>query len=85
MPSRVQDKRPQIELDAVRQSIFDGDARRTTEVYPKKGDAKSMKPAHMLRVLDTCKYQISREDYSKPSASSSEVGAPVGHTASSSR
>ena len=27
-----------------------------------------MKPTHMLRVLDTCKYQVSREGYSKPSA-----------------
>ena len=38
---------------------------------------KSMKPTHMLRVLDTCKHQISREGYAKPSASS-EVAAPVG-------
>ena len=36
--SRVQDKRLQIELDAIRQSIFDGDGRRTAEVYPKAGD-----------------------------------------------
>ena len=83
VPSRVQDKRLQIELDAIRQSIFDGDGRRTAEVYPKGGDrvdwvatatqiadclTKSMKPSHMLRVLDTCKYQVSREGYSKPSA-----------------
>ena len=81
--SRVQDKRLQIELDAIRQSIFDGDGRRTAEVFPKGGDrvdwvatatqvadclTKSMKPTCMLRVLDTCKYQISREGYSKPSA-----------------
>ena len=38
VPSRVQDKRLQIELDAIRQSIFDGDGRRTAEVYPKGGD-----------------------------------------------
>ena len=38
VPSRVQDKRLQIELDAIRQSIFDGDGRRTAEVYPKAGD-----------------------------------------------
>ena len=83
VPSRVQDKRLQIELDAIRHSIFDGDARRTAEVYLKGGDrvdwvatatqvadclTKSMKPTYMLRVLDTCKYQISREGYSKPSA-----------------
>ena len=76
VPSRVQDKRLQIELDAIRQSIFDGDGRRTAEVYPKGGDrvdwvatatqiadclTKSMKPTYMLRVLDTCKYQVSRE------------------------
>ena len=36
--SRVQDKRLQIELDIIRQSIFDDDGRRTPEVYPKKGD-----------------------------------------------
>ena len=73
VPSRVQDKRLQIELDAIRQSIFDGDGRRTAEVYPKGGDrAKSMKPTYMLRVLDTCKYQVSREGYSKPSAGGKE-------------
>ena len=39
VPSRVQDKRLQIEFDAIRQSIFDGDGRRTAEVYPKGGDS----------------------------------------------
>ena len=38
VPSRVQDKRLQIELDAIRQSIFGGDGRRTAEVYPRGGD-----------------------------------------------
>ena len=38
VPSREQDKRLQIELDAIRQSIFDSDGRRTAEVYPKGGD-----------------------------------------------
>ena len=38
VPSRVQDKRLQIELESIRQSIFDGDGRRTAEVYPKGGD-----------------------------------------------
>ena len=81
--TEVPSKRLQIELDAIRQSIFDGDGRRTAEVYPKGGDrvdwvatatqiadclTKSMKPTHMLRVLDTCKYQVSCEGYSKPSA-----------------
>ena len=73
VPSRVQEKRLQIELDAIRQSIFDGDGRCAAEVYPKGGDrvdwvatatqiadclTRSMKPTHMLKVLDTCKYQI---------------------------
>ena len=86
-PSRVQDKRLQIELDAIRQSIFDGDGRRTAEVYLRGGDrvdwvatatqvadclTKSMRPTYMLRVLDTCKYQVSREGYSKPSAGGDE-------------
>ena len=31
-----------------------------------------MKPTYMLRVLDTCRYQISREGYSKPSAGGNE-------------
>ena len=68
-PSRVQDEGLQIELDAIRQSIFDGDGRRTAEVYPKGGDrvdwvatarqvaaclTKSMKPTYMLKVLSTC-------------------------------
>ena len=57
VPSRVQDKRLQIELDAIRQSIFDGDGRRTAEVYPHRlatatqiADCltKSMKPTYML-------------------------------------
>ena len=38
VPSRVQDKRLQIKLNAIRQSIFNGDGRRTAEVYPKGGD-----------------------------------------------
>ena len=73
VPSRTQDKRLQIELDAIRQSIFDGDGRRTAEVYLKGGDrvdwvatatqvadclTKSMKPTYMLKVLSTCQHQI---------------------------
>ena len=92
VPSRVQDKRLQIGLDAIRQSIVDGDGRRTAEVYTKGGDrvdwvatatqiadcfTKSMKPTYMLRGLDTCKYQISREGYFKLSTSS-EATAPLG-------
>ena len=76
VPPRVQDKRLRIELDAIRQSIIDGDGRRTAEVYPKGGVAdcltKSVKPTYMLRVLDTCKYQVSREGYSKPSSGGKE-------------
>ena len=83
VPSRVQDNRLQIELDSIRQSIFDGDGRRTAEVYPKGGNrvdwvatatqvadccTKSMKPTYMPKVLSTCQYHISREGYSKPSA-----------------
>ena len=92
VPSRVQDKRLQIELDALCQPIFDGDGRRTAEVYPKGGDrvhwvatatqvvdcvTKSMKPAYMLKVLSTCQYQISREGYSTPSAGGN-VAVPKG-------
>ena len=73
VPSKAQEKMLQIELDAIRQSIFDGDGRRTAKVYPKGADrvkwvatateiadwlTKSMNPTHMLRVLDTCTYQI---------------------------
>ena len=36
VPSRVQDKRLRIELDAICQSIFDGDGKRTAEVYPRR-------------------------------------------------
>ena len=92
VPSRVRDRRLQIELDAIRQSIFDGDRRRTAEVYKKRGDrvdwvataiqiadclTKSMKPTYMLKVLDAGKYQISREGYAKPSAGG-EATAPIG-------
>ena len=38
---------------------------------------KRMKPTYMLKVLDTCKYQISRDGYSKPSAGS-EATAAIG-------
>ena len=82
---KVQDKRLQIELDTIRQSMFDGDGKRTTEVYPNGGDrvdwistaaqitdcfTKSWKPTQLLEVLDTCKYQISREGYTKSSTGS---------------
>ena len=38
VPSRVPDKRLQVELDAIRQWIFDSDGRRTAEVYSMGGD-----------------------------------------------
>ena len=37
-PARVQDKRLQIELSAIRQSIFLDDGRPTIDVYPEGGD-----------------------------------------------
>ena len=89
VPSRVQDKRLQIELDAIRRSIFDGDGRRTAEVPQGRrpcrlgsdSDTNSRLPhkEHQanLHVLDTCRYQMSREGYSKPSAGS-EATAPLG-------
>ena len=36
--ARVQDKRLQVELNAIRQSIFVDDGRRRSEVYPQGGD-----------------------------------------------
>ena len=81
--SRVQDKRLQIELGVIRQSIFDGDGRHTAEVYPKGQDrvhwvatatqiadclTETMQPTYMLKALSACQYQVLREGYSKPSA-----------------
>ena len=69
-PSRVQDKRLQIELDAIRQSIFDGDGRRTAEVYPKGGDRVDW-VATATQVAE-CRLPVPdlarSEGYSKPSA-----------------
>ena len=65
-PARVQDKRLQIELIALRQSIFTEDGNRTCEVYHGGGDrvdwigtatqaadcfTKSMKPDFILRLI----------------------------------
>ena len=75
VPGRVQDKRLQIELNALRQSVFADDGRRTVEVYPDGGDrvdwsdtgtqiadclTKSMKPDFLLKVLNTGRYEIKR-------------------------
>ena len=75
VPGRVQDKRLQIELNALRQSVFADDGRRTIEVYPDGGDrvdwcdtgtqiadclTKSMKPDFLLKVLNTGRYEIKR-------------------------
>ena len=38
VPGRVEDKRLQIELNGLGQSIFADDGRRTVEVYPEGGD-----------------------------------------------
>ena len=73
VPGRVQDR--QIELNALRQSVFADDGRRTADFYPEGRDrvdwcdtgtqvadclTKSMKPDFLLKVLDTGKYQIKR-------------------------
>ena len=75
-PARVQDKRLQIELSALRQSIFLDDGRRTVEVYHDGGDrvdwidtatqaadclTKSMKPDFLIRIIVTGKYKVSRQ------------------------
>ena len=82
-----------MELDVTRRSIFDGDGRRTAEVGGDRVDwvatatqvadclTKSMKPTYMLKVLSTCRYQISREGYSKPSANGN-VTEPKGQESS---
>jgi hypothetical protein len=74
-PARVQDKRLQIELSALRQSIFNEDGNRTCEVYPGGGDrvdwidtatqaadclTKSMKPDFVIKLIEEGKYSISR-------------------------
>ena len=74
-PSRVQDKRLQIELSALRQSIFTEDGVRSCEAYPNGGDrvdwidtatqaagclTKSMKPDFIIKVIDAGMYRVSR-------------------------
>ena len=95
-PPRVQDKRLQKQLNAMRQLIFNDDGRRTSDVYPQRGDRvdwiatatqaadcliKNMKSTCLLQILDTCKYQVSREGNRKPEASSSveSDSKTVGH------
>ena len=74
-PSRVQDKRLQIELSALRQSICTKDGVRSVEAYPWGGDrvdwtdaatqaadcfTKSMKPDFLIKVVDSGVYKVSR-------------------------
>ena len=74
-PSRVQDKRLQIELSALSQSIFTEDGVRSVEAYPYGGDrvdwidtatqavdcfTKSMKPDFLIKVIDSGVYKMSR-------------------------
>ena len=75
VPGHVQDKRLQLELNALHLSIFADDGRRTVEVYPEGGDrvdwcdtgtqvadclAISMKTDFPLKVLDTGRYELKR-------------------------
>ena len=75
VPARVQVKRLQIELNALRQAIFLDDGTRTANHYPGGGDrvdwcdthtqvadyfTKSMKADFLVKILATCSYEISR-------------------------
>ena len=74
-PARVQDKSLQIELSALRQSIFSEDGNRTFEIYPSGGDridwidtpiqaadcfTKSMRLDFIIKVIDEGLYRVSR-------------------------
>ena len=74
-PSRVQDKRQQIELSALRQSVFTEVGDRSCKAYPCGGDrvdwidtatqaadclTKSMKPDFIIKVIETGMYRVSR-------------------------
>ena len=74
-PARVQDKRLQIELSALWQSIFTEDRNRTFEIYLEGGDrvdwidtstqaadcfTKSMKPDFIIKVINEGMYRVSR-------------------------
>ena len=74
-PARVQDKRLQIELSALRQSIFNEDGARTFDIYLEGGDrvdwidtatqaadcfTKSMKPDFIIKVINEGVYRVSR-------------------------
>ena len=73
VPATVSDKRLQIELNAMRQSLFKDTGARSTDVFPEGGDrlrwietstmiadalTKSMKPAFLLRVLLDGEYRV---------------------------
>ena len=74
-PSRVQDKRLQIELSALRQPVFTDIGERSCKAYPCGGDrvdwidtatqaadclTKSMKPDFIIKVIDSGMYRVSR-------------------------
>ena len=74
-PSRVQDKRLQIELSALRQSVFTDIGERSCKAYPCGGDrvdwidtatqaadclTKPMKPDFIIKVIDSGVYRVSR-------------------------
>ena len=76
VPSKVQDKRLQIELNALRQALFDDDGSKLIDRYPDAADritwtstatmiadclTKSMKPDLLIRVLRDCLYHIERQ------------------------
>ena len=73
VPATVSDKRLQIELNAMRQSLFEDNGARSIDVFPEGGDrlrwietstmiadalTKSMKPAVLLRVLADGEYRV---------------------------
>ena len=73
VPAKVEDKRLQIEINPLRQAIFLDDG--TATHYPAGGDCadwcdtatqatdcftKSMKPDFLLKILNSCSYEISR-------------------------
>ena len=75
VPARVQNKRLQIELNALRQAILLDDGTKIVNHYPAGGDhvdwcdthtqvadcfTKAMKPDFLSKIPSTCSYEISR-------------------------
>ena len=75
VPAKVQDKPLQIELNALRQSVFLDDGARAVTYYPDGGDrmdwcgtatqaadcfTKAMKPDFLWKILSSCSYELSR-------------------------